>query len=299
MNKTLLIILIALVVVAGGFSVFNGYIYNEKRGEQAPILGFEDAVYDIDGRIVRLAGGVSEIDITPGSALKIITRYFGNEVRHDFNNDGREDVAFLLTQEAGGSGMFYYIVAALNTENGYTGSHGFFLGDRIAPQTTGMSQDPDQGNVVVVNYADRAEGESFSVSPSIGKSVRLIFNSETKQFSEVVDGDFETSGIVKGSVSIGPLCPVEREGFSCGPDDVYLSRTIVMTPKGGGRPVDAHFYIQLNADGTFEERIPEGEYEVTLTDCGFMGCQYELPKTVRVLANQMLLLTIDIDTGIR
>lgn len=112
-------------------------------------------------------------------------------------------------------------------------------------------------------------------------------------------GDFETSGIVKGKVSIGPLCPVEREGVPCGPDDVYSSRKIVMTPKGGGRPVDVPFYIQLNADGTFEERIPEGDYEVALTDCGFMGCQYELPKMVRVLADQTLSLMIDIDTGIR
>ena len=123
---------------------------------------------------------MSEIEATPGSASKIITRYFGNEIKHDFDGDGREDVAFLLTQETGGSGIFYYVVAALNTSKGYIGSEGFFLGDRIAPQTTEMGK----GNSIVVNYAERAAGESFAIRPSVGKSVRLLLDLKTMQFNE-------------------------------------------------------------------------------------------------------------------
>ena len=112
-------------------------------------------------------------------------------------------------------------------------------------------------------------------------------------------GNVQTSGIVKGKGSIGPLCPVERLGVTCGPADIYSSRKIVMTPMGGGQSVNPPFYIKLSADGTFEDRIPESSYEVTLTNCQFLGCRHALPKTVMVDANKTLILTIDIDTGIR
>ena len=97
------------------------------------------------------------MEAAPGSASKILTRYFGNEIRHDLNGDGREDVVFLLTQETGGSGVFYYAVAALDTEQGYVGSEGLLLGDRIAPQTTEIGT----GNIVIVTYADRAPGKAL------------------------------------------------------------------------------------------------------------------------------------------
>ena len=45
-------------------------------------------------------------------------------------------------------------VAALNTEAGWIGSQTTLLGDRIAPQTTELSQNPNHKNVIVVNYAD-------------------------------------------------------------------------------------------------------------------------------------------------
>lgn len=117
------------------------------------------------------------------------------------------------------------------------------------------------------------------------------------------DGLFKTTGTVMGRVSIGPLCPVEREGVPCGPEDIYSSRRIILNPNppvgGGGRPVDLPFYIALNTDGTFSEEIPEGNYELTITDCAFLGCRYEFPKPIRVDANKTLTLSIDVDTGIR
>jgi len=59
-----------------------------------------------------------------------------------------------LIQEVGGSGVFYYAVVALNTVNGYVGSDAVFLGDCIAPQTIEIGK----GNVIIVNYAERANG---------------------------------------------------------------------------------------------------------------------------------------------
>ena len=95
---------------------------------------------------------------------RIVTRYFGNEVTGDLNGDGRDDVAFLLTQETGGSGTFFYVVAALDLPGGLVGTEGLFLGDRIAPQTTELRPD----GVVVVNYADHAL-EREPLEPAVGR----------------------------------------------------------------------------------------------------------------------------------
>ena len=72
--------------------------------------------------------------LSTGSASKIVTRTFGNEATDDLNGDGKPDAALLLTQESGASGTFFYVVAALQTENGPVGTNAIFLGDRIAPQ---------------------------------------------------------------------------------------------------------------------------------------------------------------------
>jgi heat shock protein HslJ len=142
--------------------------------------------YTIGGQAVRLVDGLAEAPAAPGSAARIVTRYFGNEVRGDLNADGREDVAFLLTQEPGGSGTFFYAAAALDLPSGLAGSQAVMLGDRIAPQTTELRPD----GVIVVNYADRAPGESFATPPSVGKSIWLKLDPARMQLGEVVQ-DFE------------------------------------------------------------------------------------------------------------
>ena len=131
--------------------------------------------YSIGGQPIRLADGLAEAPAAPGSAAQeIVTRYFGNEVTGDLNGDGRDDVAFLLTQETGGSGTFFYVVAALDLPGGLVGTEGLFLGDRIAPQTTELRPD----GVVVVNYADHALEESLSSPPSVGKSMLVKLSSD-------------------------------------------------------------------------------------------------------------------------
>jgi hypothetical protein len=144
----------------------------------------------IEGQRITLADGLSETETSPGSASRIVTRYFGNELTTDLNNDGREDVVFLLTQQRGGSGTFFYAIAALNTEAGYRGSDGYLLGDRIAPQTTVVSRNPRHKNVIVVNYADRRPDEPMTAQPSVGKSVYLKLDAESVRWGIVV-ADFE------------------------------------------------------------------------------------------------------------
>jgi len=189
-KKVLGVIFAALLLVGIGFFLINK---NEIPSEDTILPGentgkeiqtpasYKDGTYMIDGVLVSLTEGVSEIEDLDSSSI-IETRYFGNEVMHDLNGDGREDVIFLVTQSTGGTGFFYYVVAALNTQKGYIGSQALFLGDRIAPQTTEMGK----GNIIVVNYLDRKAGESFSTQPSVGKRMWLLLDINTMQFGEVV-----------------------------------------------------------------------------------------------------------------
>lgn len=146
--------------------------------------------YVIEGEAVTLVHGVSEVEIIPGSASKVVTRYFGNDLHTDLNDDGRQDIVFLLTQERGGSGTFFYVVAALATDNGYVGSDAYLLGDRIAPQNITMSSNPRQVNVVVVNYATRRHDEAMATTSSIGTSAYLKLDIERMQWG-IVEPNFE------------------------------------------------------------------------------------------------------------
>jgi hypothetical protein len=196
MNKTLWGIIVIVIIVGLGWLVFRYPSLTTKDGaEENTILPFDykDATYTIDGVQVTLMNGVAETPAAPGSASMITTRYFGNELKTDLNSDGREDVAFVLTQSTGGSGTFYYAVAALNTLAGYIGSDGFLLGDRVAPQSTTLSPDADQRDVVVFNYADRALGESMTAQPSVGKSAYLKLNPDTMQWGIVLSPEEQQS----------------------------------------------------------------------------------------------------------
>ncbi len=228
-KKLYIVGFIVIAALVAGFFALNKYIYNEKQAYTA--TDYKNAEYVISGKQVRLKDGVSEVS-SSDSASKVITRYFGNEVRKDLNDDGKEDVVFLLTQTTGGSGTFYYVVAALNTENGYVGSEGVFIGDRIAPQTT----ESGPGKSVIVNYADRKPTDSFVVQPSVGKSIRLILDIPSMQFGEVAqnfEGEADPSRMsleMKTWVWVDALYNDERR----------------VTPKKAGV-----FTITFKADGTF------------------------------------------------
>jgi hypothetical protein len=174
MNKLFIGIVAVLVLAAGGFFWLNSYIYEEKQADAFP--DYKSAEYMIDNKRVKLG--------------EEGTQYFGNELKTDLDGDGREDVAFIITQNPGGSGTFYYAVAALNTPRGYIGSDGYLLGDRVAPQSTTLSSNPTQKYVVVFNYADRLPTDPMTAQPSVGKSAYLKLDPATLRWA-VVEPNFE------------------------------------------------------------------------------------------------------------
>jgi len=181
-------LLVAVILIVGSL-----ILHQRSMKEHTDIVAppdYKNISYTIDGEKVDLMNGVAETEAAPGSASKTVTRYFGNVLHTDLDSDGQEDVVFLLTQETGGSGTFFYVVAARKTAQGYEGSDGYFLGDRIAPQTIEESQDPDHANVIVVNYADRNADEPMTATPSVGKSVYLKLDTARMQWGIVLP-DFE------------------------------------------------------------------------------------------------------------
>lgn len=182
------IILSAVVVVVG-------LEFLVKPVPPAPeLIYYKDATYQIAGESITLTGGYHESVPVGEGTSKTITRYFGNELFTDLDGDGDQDVAFIITQETGGSGTFYYAVAALQNELGFVGSDGYLLGDRIAPQSTNLSPNPRHKYVVVFNYADRAPEEPMTTQPSIGKSAYLKIVPETMQWG-IVEPDFEGEAV--------------------------------------------------------------------------------------------------------
>lgn len=188
MKKIILLSLGIVAVLIMGFFALNFYIYNEKQGNQP--VNYLNIEYTINDEKVKLVDGLAEKEVVPGSASKVVTRYFGNDFLTDLNNDGREDIVFILTQVTGGSGTMFYAVSALNTEHGYVGGDGYLLGDRVAPQNIGLSQNPRHKNVVVVNYAVREDGEPMTAQPSVGKSTYLKLDTASMQWG-IVEPDFE------------------------------------------------------------------------------------------------------------
>ena len=163
--KILIGIIVTVIFVIVGVVFLSWQEFN-KTTKIVPLeLDYKNLTYVIDNKTITLVNGVSEIEAAPGSASKIITKYFGNEAIGDLNQDTINDAAFLLTQETGGSGIFYYVVAVLKNNTGYQVTNTIVLGDRIAPQTTEINN-----GVITVNYADRRLGEAMTTLPSLAIS---------------------------------------------------------------------------------------------------------------------------------
>jgi hypothetical protein len=167
----------ALIVLAVGFFALTSHVPREKQEGNGLVTDIKNLMFEVDSHAVTLTNGVSEVPILEGSASTVVTRYFGNEARGDLDLDGDEDVAFLVTQEGGGSGVFFYVVAAIFEDGGYQGSKALFIGDRIAPQTTEF-----QDGRVIVNYADRLPGEPMTEAPTLGKSLILTYDAASNKF---------------------------------------------------------------------------------------------------------------------
>lgn len=198
--------LVIFIVVAGAMA----YIFLGKQNKAiAPtVAGFNplSATYLIDNEPVILVNGKAQTPAAPGSAEQVITNVFGQPAIGDLNGDGKADAAMIVTQEPGGSGTFYYVVAAIDTASGTVGTNAVLLGDRIAPENITV-----QNGRIIVNYADRNPGEPMSTPPSVGVTKYFSLNSSTLQEAAPVAGAGEHCG---GNMTTAAICGA---GYHCAP----------------------------------------------------------------------------------
>ena len=165
MKRHIVIFIVVVVALLGLFILYKNVFLKDD---------YKNISYNIENINIKLKDGLAKTEVATDSSAKMTTMYFGNEAKGDLNGDGKEDIVFLLTQNNGGSGTFYYVVAAIKTSKGYVGTNAIFLGDRIAPQSTEILN-----GLIAVNYAQREINEPMTTPPSIGvsKYLKIVENS--------------------------------------------------------------------------------------------------------------------------
>ena len=161
-----------------------------------------------------------------------------------------------------------------------------------------------------------ATGEMKGDTPFGGMATSVPEHSESKEMvdngtatstgigtsSEATSSDTSTvtiTGVLTGKVTIGPICPVVREGESCEtPPEAYTSRALyVRTP---AMPEGAQLaQIPIQADGTWRVALTPGTYILALVPSGIDRAS-SLPHEVVVTKGATTTVpVIAIDTGIR
>jgi len=107
------------------------------------------------------------------------------------------------------------------------------------------------------------------------------------------------AGFLEGTISIAPICPVEKEPPN--PDCLPTAETYNAYPVSVWTANGRLKIAQINPalDGSFITELPPGNYVVVLEkDQGGVGSS-NLPVEVSINSLSKAILNIDIDTGIR
>jgi hypothetical protein len=124
-------------------------------------------------------------------------------------------------------------------------------------------------------------------------TISLLFTSST-----CVDNIPVDDGLLEGTISIGPLCPVETDPPSpgCLPTaETYKAYPVSIWTMDGSRKI-----AQINPalDGSFGVVLAPGMYLIRLDKDNGIGSS-NLPQTVVISSLEKTVISISIDTGIR
>jgi len=140
----------AHVIVAGAVLLISGGAFFEQYTAMPQALEIDEPVY--------VASVVRAVPKPP-------QQYFGNEIVGDLNNDGKDDVAFVISRIDQDRGTLYYLASALTVDEGRLGTNLIFIGEQIEPQQIIL----DNG-LISVSYRDLTDSQStttLSVSAHI------------------------------------------------------------------------------------------------------------------------------------
>lgn len=110
----------------------------------------------------------------------------------------------------------------------------------------------------------------------------------------------ETSTL-QGTVSVGPLWPVERPGENppVSPQ-VFESRKVIIYDESKTNMVKSVDLIQIDqsAKATYSTQLKPGKYVVDINHGGIDRSQ-QVPTNIEIRPGQIVVIDIDVDTGIR
>jgi hypothetical protein len=107
-------------------------------------------------------------------------------------------------------------------------------------------------------------------------------------------GTDQSSAILTGSVTKGPLSPIEREGGPPAFSGVPGARIDIETAQGS-RLTSA----VTDPRGNYEVRLPPGTYKLTMPSLHGAMFAKDLPATITIAAGTVKRVDIHLDTGIR
>ena len=113
---------------------------------------------------------------------------------------------------------------------------------------------------------------------------------------EFMSGD---TGLLKGVINIGPICPVERipPDPACLPTaETYKAYPVSVWTSDGQKKLQE---INPELNGTYKSELLPGNYLIILDKKQYGVGSSNLPAKVSIMANDTTLLNINIDTGIR
>lgn len=102
------------------------------------------------------------------------------------------------------------------------------------------------------------------------------------------------AGYLTGHISIGPFCPVEREGVPCPiPPGAYSSREVLIYKENGETIVKK---VKIDDKGDYKTELEQGNYLVQVRPAGIGEGE---KKRANIKSSQTNIVNFDIDTGIR
>ena len=114
-------------------------------------------------------------------------------------------------------------------------------------------------------------------------------------------GKAELPGTLEGTVSIGPIWPVERpEANRPVSLEVFAARKIMVYDEQGEKLIQTVAIVQIgqSIEGHYSVQLKPGDYVVDINKAG-IDHSAEVPRTVEIKTGQTVTLDISIDTGIR
>jgi hypothetical protein len=163
------------------------------------------------------------------------------------------------------------------TINSLNGDFVFKLGE---PQTVG------EDIITLAAVTPALKYSTVTVQPP-----DYLFIFAVQKAAPVTDG-----GTLSGTMTIGPICPVERPGQPCKPSpETYAAHQVYVYSADRKNLITT---LTPDAEGKFSTELPIGAYWIDIIHSQ-IGAVNGAPVTVQITRGSTPSISIDIDTGIR